>query len=80
MTVDGSNSAEARCVCYSVGGFNSAAWLDGKPHTGCYATEISRTLDSNNCCYPGCNQGGVCVVEIYSTGKPPGRLKGEDFR
>lgn len=55
------NGTEVHAVCYSLGGYNSAAWLDGKPDTGCYITETSRTLDSNNCCNPACNQGGGYV-------------------
>ena len=65
------NGTEVHAVCYSLGGYNSAAWLDGKPDTGCYITETSRTLDSNNCCNPACNQGGICVVEVHGVGTSP---------
>ena len=37
------------------------------PHSGIYVADTSRTLDALNCGYPGCNQGGMAVVEpVYS--------------
>ena len=35
------------------------------PHSGIYEAETSRTLDGNGG-NPGCNQGGIAVVESYA--------------
>ncbi len=51
-------------VCYSIGSYESNAWKSDNPHSGVYETEISKTLDAITCGYPGCNQGGVVVIEI----------------
>lgn len=61
------HTARSDVVCYIIGGYNSKAWLDGKPNTGIYVADKSRTLDSINCGYPACNQGGVLVIEIYQS-------------
>ena len=52
-----------RAVAYGIGGFHSGAWLSDNPNSGVYEADTSRTLDSINCGYPGCNQGGMAVVQ-----------------
>ena len=49
-------------VTYGIGGYHSNAWMSDNPHSGIYVAETARTLDSLNCGYPGCNQGGIAVV------------------
>ncbi len=39
--------------------------LSDNPHSGIYEAETSRTLDANGG-NPGCNQGGIAVVESYA--------------
>ena len=43
----------------------SHAMMSDNPHSGIYEAETSRTLDANGG-NPGCNQGGIAVVESYS--------------
>jgi hypothetical protein len=74
------NSTEVHAVCYSIGCGNSEAWLSDNPKAGIYETEICRTLDRNNCCYPACNQGGIAVVEIHQSGIPSARQPDQDSR
>ena len=50
-------------VCYAICSYNSNAWKSGNPHSGIYETEVSKTLDSANCCNTGCYQGGIAIVE-----------------
>lgn len=57
------NSTEVHAVCYVIGSYASNAWKSRNPHSGIYKTEIAKTLDAINCGYPGCNQGGVAVVQ-----------------
>ena len=33
------------------------------PDSGVYKADVSKTLDSLNCGYPGCNQSGMAVVQ-----------------
>ena len=40
----------------------SHAMLSPNPHAGIYEADTSRTLDAQ-CGHPGCNQGGIAVVE-----------------
>ena len=47
---------------FGISSDKSHAMLSGNPHAGIYEAETSRTLDAQ-CGHPGCNQGGVCVVE-----------------
>ena len=54
-----------RCVAYCIGSYESNAWKSGNPHSGVYEADIAKTLDNMNCGYPACNQGGVCIVEVY---------------
>ena len=50
-------------VPYGIGGYHSNAWKSDNPHSGVYVADTSRTLDALNCGYPGCNQGGMAVVQ-----------------
>ena len=50
-------------VPYGIGGYHSNAWKSDNPHSGVYVADTSRTLDALNCDYPGCNQGGMAVVQ-----------------
>lgn len=50
-------------VCYGIGAYDSNAWKSSNPYSGVYEADISKTLDALNCGYPGCNQGGIAVVE-----------------
>lgn len=65
------NSTEVHAVCYRICSYYSNAMKSSNPHSGVYQAEISNTLDNMNCGYPACNQGGVAVVEIHSTGTSP---------
>lgn len=60
-------------VAYGIGGYHSNAWKSGNPASGIYEAETSRTLDAINCGYPGCNQGGMAVVQpmVYSIENHP---------
>lgn len=50
-------------VCYGIGSYHSNAMKSDNPYSGIYEAETSRTLDALNCGYPGCNQGGMAVVQ-----------------
>ena len=49
-------------TAFGISSDQSRAMLSDNPHAGIYEAETSRTLDAQ-CGHPGCNQGGVCVVE-----------------
>lgn len=59
------NSTEVHCVCYRICSIASNSMKSSNPHSGIYQTDIGNTLDSMNCGYPACNQGGVMVVEVH---------------
>ena len=61
------NTTEVHAICYAIGSYHSNAWKSDNPKSGVYETDTAKTLDAINCGYPGCNQGGVAVVEIHST-------------
>ena len=46
-------------VCYVIGSYESNGMKSKNPHAGIYETEVSKTLDAANCCYPACHQGGL---------------------
>jgi DNA (cytosine-5)-methyltransferase 1 len=55
---------EDKCVvCYGIGSYHSNAWKSDNPHSGVYEADTAKTLDALNCGYPGCNQGGIAIVE-----------------
>ena len=59
------NGTEANCVCYAIGSYSSNSWKSSNPYSGVYETEIAKTIDNMNGGYPGCQQGGVVVIEIH---------------
>lgn len=62
------NTTEVHCVCYAIGSYGSNAWKSPNPHSGVYETQIVKTLDSTNCGYPACQQGGIAIVEVHHSG------------
>ena len=53
-------------ICaYGISAKDSNAMKSANPHSGIYEAETSRTLDGNGG-NPGCNQGGIAVVESYA--------------
>ena len=64
------SSQQKAAVCYSIGGYNSKAWLSDNPQSGIYETEVCRTLDTASCGSPACNQGGTAIVEIDCNARP----------
>ena len=57
------NATDRHAVCYGIGSYHSNAWKSGNPDSGVYEAETSKTLDAITCGYPGCNQGGIAVVQ-----------------
>ena len=55
------------CVlqAYGISSKDSNAMKSSNPHSGIYEAETSRTIDGNGG-NPGCNQGGIAVVESYA--------------
>ena len=69
-TLNNFDVGEQRCnelvvQAYGISSDQSHAMLSSNPHSGIYKAETSRTLDANGG-NPGCNQGGIAVVESYS--------------
>ena len=58
------NSTEVHAICYGISPYHSNAMLSDNPYSGIYEADTSRTLDLNGG-NPACNQGGLCIVEIY---------------
>ena len=50
-------------VTYGIGSYHSNAMKSDNPHSGIYEADTCKTLDALNCGYPGCNQGGMAVVQ-----------------
>jgi DNA (cytosine-5)-methyltransferase 1 len=50
-------------VAYGIGSYHSNGWKSNNPESGVYEANTSKTLDSLNCGYPGCNQGGMAIVQ-----------------
>lgn len=53
----------APAVVYGISPYHSNCMKSDNPHSGYYEAETSRSLDAMNCGYPGCNQGGMAVVQ-----------------
>ena len=49
-------------AAFGISSDRSNAMLSDNPHSGIYKAETSRTLDVQ-CGHPGCNQGGIAIVE-----------------
>ena len=56
------SAEEPEQVAFGIGCYQSKGMLSDNPHAGIYKAETSRTLDMNGG-NPGCNQGGIAVVE-----------------
>lgn len=59
MTVEEGKPAQ---TVYGICSYESNAFKSGNPHSAIYKADTSRTLDLNGG-NPGCNQGGVAVVQ-----------------
>ena len=60
------SGADDRVPCvYGISPYHSNSMKSDNPNSGVYEAETSRSLDAMNCGYPGCNQGGMAVVEKY---------------
>jgi DNA (cytosine-5)-methyltransferase 1 len=57
------NTTDRHAVAYGIGSYHSNAWKSDNPNSGVYEADTAKTLDSLNCGYPGCNQGGMAVVQ-----------------
>ena len=57
------NTTDRHAVAYGIGSYHSNAWKSDNPNSGIYEADTAKTLDSLNCGYPGCNQGGMAVVQ-----------------
>ena len=68
------NTTDRHAVVYGIGSYHSNAMKSDNPHSGIYEAETSRTLDALNCGYPGCNQGGMAVVQLASGKNAVGTL------
>ena len=58
-------------VVYGISPFHSNCMKSDNPNSGIYVADTSRTLDALNCGYPGCNQGGMAVVQPIPYGFDP---------
>ncbi len=68
-TLNTFDAGEQRCnelivQAYGISSDKSHAMLSDNPHSGIYEAETSRTLDTSGG-NPGCNQGGIAVVERH---------------
>lgn len=69
-TLNTFDAGEQRCNelivrAYGISSDRSNAMLSDNPYSGIYEAETSRTLDTGGG-NPGCNQGGIAVVESYA--------------
>ena len=79
------NTTDRHAVVYGISPYHSNCMKSDNPHSGYYEADTARTLDALQCGYPGCNQGGMAVVETYQqvTGplmanSHPGSYTGQD--
>ena len=61
-------------VVYGISPYHSNCMKSDNPHSGYYEADTARTLDALQCGYPGCNQGGMAVVEPVTYQKVTGPL------
>jgi DNA (cytosine-5)-methyltransferase 1 len=54
-------------VVYGISPYHSNCMKSDNPHSGYYEADTARTLDALQCGYPGCNQGGMAVVQPVGT-------------
>ena len=57
------NTTDRHAVVYGISPYHSNCMLSDNPHSGYYEADTARTLDALQCGYPGCNQGGMAVVQ-----------------
>lgn len=57
------NTTDRHAVVYGISPYHSNCMKSDNPHSGYYEADTSRTLDALQCGYPGCNQGGMAVVQ-----------------
>jgi DNA (cytosine-5)-methyltransferase 1 len=57
------NTTDRHAVVYGISPYHSNCMKSDNPHSGYYEADTARTLDALQCGYPGCNQGGMAVVE-----------------
>lgn len=62
---EGTQRSTSYAKCFGIGSYHSNAWKSDNPHSGVYEAETAKTLDALNCGYPGCNQGGMAVVQGF---------------
>ncbi|MBR5199233.1 MAG: DNA cytosine methyltransferase [Bacteroidales bacterium] len=61
------NAVDRHAVVYGISPYHSNCMLSDNPRSGYYEADTARTLDALQCGYPGCNQGGMAVVQpVYS--------------
>ena len=63
------NTTDRHAVVYGISPYHSNCMLSDNPHSGYYEADTARTLDALQCGYPGCNQGGMAVVQPVVTAK-----------
>ena len=68
------NTTDRHAVCYNIGSYHSNAWKSDNPNSGVYEADKSKTLDALQCGYPGCNQGGMAVVQSVTYQRVTGPL------
>lgn len=61
-TIRANAGDNALAVAYGISSYDSNAMKSSNPHSGIYEASTSRTLDLNGG-NPGCNQGGIAVVQ-----------------
>ena len=52
-----------KTTVYGISPYHSNAMKSDNPHSGIYEAATARSLDAMNCGHPGCNQGGMAVVQ-----------------
>lgn len=57
------NTTDRHAVVYGISPYHSNCMKSDNPHSGYYEADTARTLDALQCGYPGCNQGGMAVVQ-----------------
>ena len=60
------NTVDRHAVVYGISPYHSNCMKSDNPHSGYYEADTARTLDALQCGYPGCNQGGMAVVQPVS--------------
>ena len=72
------NTIDRHADCYGIGSYHSNSWKSNNPHSGVYEADTAKTLDALNCGYPGCNQGGIAVLQPLCYDMDNERRRGPD--